>query len=54
MWKDKCRQLIDICRSFKDENDKLTVHLNLLQADTSTLTDRNRKETGDLTEFIKE
>ncbi len=24
IWKDKCKKLIEICRSFKDENDRLT------------------------------
>lgn len=23
VWKDKCRKLIDICKSFKEENDRL-------------------------------
>ena len=23
VWKDKCRKLIEICKSFKDENEKL-------------------------------
>ena len=27
VWKDKCRKLIDICKSFKDENDKLQSQL---------------------------
>jgi len=23
IWKDKCKKLIEICKSFKDENEKL-------------------------------
>ena len=32
VWKDKCRKLIDICKSFKDENDKLHGFIGNLQS----------------------
>lgn len=30
IWKDKCKQLIDICKSFKEENEKLSLKVNIL------------------------
>ena len=32
-WKDKCRQLIDLCRVFKTENDRLEQQVNSVMID---------------------
>lgn len=30
MWKDKCKKLIDICKSFKEENERMQMQMTFI------------------------
>jgi hypothetical protein len=42
VWKDKCKQLVEICKNFKEENEKISLHLNLVQSDLNSVMNTDR------------